>query len=577
VAPVLPLLPPLLSLGIALQLTSADLQVGRTEVSERDSIRALREARRAQDDFERIRRWSSPRTFDRPPAPCEDQIIGRICHWYGDTAETQPPEEPDRIVRARGELLEKLSRSASVASGDDWVAGQRVRYLVESGDVESAVTLGRRCEATRWWCDALLGFALHAAQRYEAADSAYASALARMPEKERCEWEDLSVLLDDRARRAYDDHPCTDRAAENARIWWLADPFFAVPGNDRRTEHFARLTMSRMQEQAWNAHQLSWGDDLEEVTVRYGWSTWFTRGQAPMSAAFREPVTGMSRTPAYHFVPDWELLADARASARGWTISGLDHGKSTREYYAPSYAVSVSGIEVHGELFHRGDSVLVVATYDASDAAPLAGLEVDAALALSPGPEEAPLLVRHRQAERRGVLTARVPWRSMLMSVELLSPAGRRAARAREWIGSDTGAITSGLLLLEASAGTPATLEEALPHVLTRAEVSRGQKVTLYWEPAGASPGDTLLVSLGVSRERAGGLRRLAQKIGLSREWTPIRMSWAEPVRRAGAASGRSLVLDLSGLERGDYVVELRATAIGGETVAASREIRIDD
>jgi hypothetical protein len=72
-------------------------------------------------------------------------------------------------------------------------------------------------------------------------------------------------------------------------------------------------------------------------------------------------------------------------------------------------------------------------------------------------------------------------------------------------------------------------------------------------------------------------LRRLAQKIGLSREWTPIRMSWAEPVRRAGAASGRSLVLDLSGLERGDYVVELRATAIGGETVAASREIRIDD
>ncbi len=571
----LPLLPPLLSLGLALQLTSADGQAGRAEVSERDSIRALRAARRAQDDFERIRRWSSPRTFDAPPAPCQDQVIGRICHWYGDTAETLRPEEPDRIVRARGELLDELARSASVVSGDDWVAGQRVRYLVESGNVDAAVALGRECRATAWWCDALLGFALHAAQRYEAADSAFSSALARMPDDERCDWEDLSVLLDGRARREYHERSCADRRAENERIWWLADPFYAVPGNDRRTEHFARLTMSRMQEQAWNAHQLSWGDDLEEVTVRYGWSTWFTRGYGPIYAPFREPITGMSRTPAYHFVPDVDVLDDPRAATDGWSISGLVRGRSTREYYAPEYAVSVSELEAHGELFRRGDSVLVVTTYDASDASKLAGLDLDAALALSPGPGEPPQIAWERQAARRGVLTARVQWRSMLMSMELVSSSAHRAARAREWLGNDTSAITSGLLLFADSAGTPATLEEALPHLLTRAELPEGHKIGLYWETAGAAAGDTLLVSLGVSRDKRGGLPRLAQKLGLAREWTPIRMSWAEPVLREGAVVGRSLVLDLSGLERGSYVVEVRATTVGGETVTASRRIEI--
>jgi hypothetical protein len=163
----------------------------------------------------------------------------------------------------------------------------------------------------------------------------------------------------------------------------------------------------------------------------------------------------------------------------------------------------------------------------------------------------------------------------MLMSVELLSASGRRAGRTREWIGADTNAITSGLLLFADSAGTPATLEDALPHLLTRAALPRGRKIGLYWETAGASAGDTLLVSLGVSRAKPGGLRRLAQKFGLSREWTPIRMSWAEPVLREGAVVGRSLVLDLSGLERGRYAVEIRATALGGETVIVTRQIEI--
>lgn len=572
----LALAPLLASLGLALQLTSADRMPRRAEAGERDSIRALRAARRAQDDFERIRRWSAPRSFDRSPAPCADQVIGRICHWYGDTAETQPPDEPGRIVAARRELLARLSSSASVAGGDDWIAGQRTRYLAEAGDTAGAVALGRDCRATAWWCDALLGFALHAARRYAESDSAFGSALARMPERERCEWENLSALLADGSRRGYDRKSCAARHVENERIWWLADPFLAVPGNDRRTEHFARLTMSRMQEQAWNAHALTWGEDLEEVTVRYGWSTWFTRGQPPMHAAGRVPITGMSRTPAYHFLPDEDVLSDPRAAADGWSIAPLVHGgTSAREYYAPAYAITVTELETDAQLFKRGDSMLVVATYDATHEPKLEGLTMDAALALSSAPGDEPIIAWQRHASRRGVLTALAPWHSMMASVELLSTSGARAGRARRWVGIDSGSIATGLLLLDPKAGSPRTLEEALPHLLTRAELVEGSRLALYWETTGGSRGDTLMVTLSVGRERPGGLRRFAQSLGLARKWTPIRMAWSEPVLDDGSVAGRSLVLDLSELERGSYRLELRVTRVGGETITAEREIQI--
>ena len=50
--------------------------------------------------------------------------------------------------------------------GTEWIAGQRVRYLLEAGDEDGAVAAARACRAERWWCAALEGLALHEAQRF---------------------------------------------------------------------------------------------------------------------------------------------------------------------------------------------------------------------------------------------------------------------------------------------------------------------------------------------------------------------------------------------------------------------------
>ena len=60
------------------------------------------------------------------------------------------------IVRARAQLLRDLERASDALPGDDWIIGQRIRYLVEGHDT-SAVSVARACRATKWWCDALLG------------------------------------------------------------------------------------------------------------------------------------------------------------------------------------------------------------------------------------------------------------------------------------------------------------------------------------------------------------------------------------------------------------------------------------
>jgi hypothetical protein len=568
------------AMGATLQLASAAAERPRVSTAGRDSVRELRRARSAQDEFERARRAHAPRTWDRSPRPCNDQLIGRFCFWYGDTAESKPPEEPSRIVSARRKLLGTLASSARVIAGDDWVAGQRMRYVLEAGDTAAAVALAGECRATKWWCHALRGFALHAARDYAAADAAFHDALAAMPERERCRWTDLSPLLDDETRDRYRKLPCEGRGAENERLWWLGDPFHSVPGNDRRTEHYARLTMARMHEQAWNAHGIAWGDDLRELVVRYGWSTWWTRGEAPLHAPSSAPITGRSRTPAYHFLPEGRIAADARASAdRQWPVEGLlRNGRTAQEYYSPAYAISVSTMEGDAQLFRRGDSALAVVTWDASADRRLSGLQLDAGVALTRNEREEPLVRHRRGVAPAGVMVATTPWRSMLMSLELLSPRGERGARARRWIGPvDTlqPSGISGLLLLDPDAPLPTTLDDALPHVRTGATVAEGEKVGLYWEAYDVGRDDTLAVTISVERESPGALRRVAEALRLKRQWTPMSLAWHDPAAESRTIAGQSVVLDLSELARGGYRVRVRVTRLGGETLVAERRIEI--
>ena len=209
-----------------------------------DSQRVIRRARDAQAEFERVRRANLPLDTRGSTGRC-DVHVGRFCYWWDDGEFPAPPEMP-RTKTARAVLLERLAKAAAALPGDRWIAGQRVRYLVEDGRVPEAVTAAGECRADVAWCAALAGYAFHAAGDYAHADSAFATALAAMPERDRCRWTDIRLLLDDDARKRYERMSCADRAPFEARFWGMSRPLYMLPANDLRTEHFARLTMAEL-------------------------------------------------------------------------------------------------------------------------------------------------------------------------------------------------------------------------------------------------------------------------------------------------------------------------------------------
>src|SRR5215469_11500367 len=148
----------------------------------RDSSRALRIARRAQGDFETLRRRLLP--FERmgDGGDCDD-AIGRYCLRQQFTA---PPAESPEVIAARTYLLKTLDSIGAMIPGDRWILGQRTRYLIEAGRPLGADSMAITCaarsvaDATTSWCYALIGYTAQQLGNYPRADAAFSTALEKM-------------------------------------------------------------------------------------------------------------------------------------------------------------------------------------------------------------------------------------------------------------------------------------------------------------------------------------------------------------------------------------------------------------
>jgi hypothetical protein len=540
-----------------------------------DSLALLRQARRAQGAFERSRVQQLPLAPAPPVGRC-DERIGRFCYWH-EASPDSLPAEPAAVARGRERLLRVLDSAAHGIPGDEWVAGQRVRYLVEAGRLGEALDAARDCRAVRWWCEALEGFAHHVAGDFPGADSAYRSALLEMPADERCRWTDLSAVLAEPLARRYRRLGCGERAALEARIWWLAQPLWARSANDRRTEHFARLTMARLLRRAGSPYGALAGEDLTELIVRYGWPEAWVQATRGSSLGSERSVVGHEREPAYHFLPDAPQVDGAMT--RRAADERLTEPRP-RERYAPAYAETFTVLEPAFALFRRGESTLVVATYDLTHDSLFRRVTLEAALVLARGEGTSPHVERRAGAGSAGVLVAAAPWRPAALSLELLAAPERRAARARVGTRADSstegGIIVSDLLLFDPPDSLPSELDAVVPHARSPAALPRGSRIGLYWEAYGlAAAGEPLSTVVSVARERIGWLGRAAESVGLVSRSRPVRIAWTEQGNPRGGIAARALVVDLAPLGPGRYRIEVAVTAAGRSTASAARAIRI--
>jgi hypothetical protein len=537
-------------------------------------------AKQTQAAFERFRRTHMPVRGSGRPGVC-DEPVGLFCYWYNE-AEVIPPE-PEATAAQRKRMLVVLDSLAKFVPADQWVSGQRVRYLVEDARPAEALEVARACPGKSWWCDVLIGFSAHALGEYASADSVFEVGIARMLPRDQCTWRDISMLLDDDAKQVYRRLPCGDprRREYEDRAWFYARTLYLMHGNDSRTEYFSRMVMAQMMKDGGSGHAEAFGDEQRELMLRFGWETAWSREavrQSPDGSGYN--ITGYEPRPAYRYIPAGFVLNNPAVSdSADWRLQL----PPVMGRYAPPYAKVFRALEHQKAMFRRGDSALVVVAYDTREFPQFRGGTLAAALTVSPGDKPRAFQVRKSGGDGTGILTLKAPWAPLIMSTEVAAPDKYAVARARYGISPPyaigTRVTVSDLLFFKPYGSFPSTADEAIPHALSTERVKAGDKLGVFWEAYGTDPqGEKMKISLTVVREVGedpGFLRRRAQALRLVREVTPVSITVNDVSAFGKTISPRALELDISTLPKGSYIVQLELEAGGQYVVRADHRIEI--
>ena len=553
----------------------------RASSSRVDSLRALRAARRAQESFETIRRQYLSREYGIGSHHC-DVHVGRWCVWNDETNDRKAPPEAPRTIEARAQLLARLDTLAARIPGDEWIAAQRVRYLIEAKRYGDAVRAAEQCTeaGSAYRCRAYAAVALHDSGTVAAADSAFTAALAAMPDSVRCRWTDISLLIDDDVADRYQRADCAARREIEATFWRLTTPLY-LRDDDFRNEFLARVTRTDMARDSRTPMGSPSEPAFRETALRYGYDTWFVRDDPPAGSMAEAPIAGYREGGSgFNFVPDYRVfLSPSSLTTDDWDLTL----RSARTIYAPAYARRFRSLARRQiALFRRGDSALVVAAYDVSDDTLFARAPIEAGLFTAPIDSTRiadPRGAVERPAASRGVLTATAPWHPMVVSLELLDSASRSAVRARYAVtpSAPSGRIAISDLLIFASPGSDAQLhglDAVLPLALHDDHVSATQPVGVFWEAYGVrSEGESFDVALQIDRIKEGWRRRAAERLHLASPFSPVKVRWQEMPNGVDRVASRAMTLDLSRLDPGRYEIRLTLTAKDELAAVATREI----
>ena len=553
-----------------------DMGTGRARAAESTATR--RSAERAARAFEQRRLRLLPDLPSSGTAP-GDVIIGRYRYTAGEADKlTSPPAEPPAIAEARRSLLHTLDSASRAVPGDQWVRARLVWYSIEGGDTAAATTAARGCrdDEVPWWCDALLGLALHASHDFAMAERAFDRALSAMPDSTRCRWADATPLLDGEVEQLVRRTPCEHRTALDERLWWLADPLYSVEGNELRSEYFARRVFTVLHDRWRASHPLGWGADVREIVLRYAWPVAWSRDRmrerSPVQSGFSMAVTGHEPNPAYDFFADAEALEfPYDASDENWQ---LKRPRATTHYAHP-FAAPMRPLRHQIARFRRGDSLLIVGAWDASDDTLFNRGPTRVAMVVSRDEGRVRVIERSDTAAMKGVLVHVVPNTGHVASLELFASGSRGVARTRAGLRdlSLTSVVALSDILLLEPGDQPRTFEEALTRLRPDGRLGGDRRVTLYWEVYSAEDLPAPRVRVSVSRVRAPRARRVAEKLGLRDAPQTIDIVWETYAPAGRTAAG--VTLDLQDRPPGTWRVSITVTGAAGVSAVTDRDLVI--
>ncbi len=564
--------------------------------SSADAAELLQEARDRQEEFERYRESRIPVTRVRGQPSCDEQI-GRICIWFGGEGETRFPREAPEVGEARVELISFLTETAERVPGR-WVIGQLVYYLIENRDVDGATRVATECGIPEvWWCAALRGYILHLTADYVASEAAFREALASMPPAERERGTSQRFVLTRDGVELFERMESAERDRRWELFWRLSDPLFLIEGNDRLTDHFARMVEAMNWQDAANPMGLPWDEDLEATLIRYGRNIGYSRTFDPIATFNRQRDT--RRVQGHHhpksrgyLFPEVFLESPSDVPPESWITAP----REARTWYAPRYSPDMRALETQVGRFRRGAMMFVVGAYRPvrpeadSVGAETPGADTQrsgkfgiqgqphAALFLIPEDGSEPTFVRGSDAE--GVLTINAPPGRYVSGLEVVDLQGKQAWRARQGVAQlplAPGLLdVSDLLILKEGTPLPGSLEEAIPHVRPGVRIRKGERFPVVWEAYGLRIDEPVRITLGFTRGRPGFLARVGEFLGVLEPDRPVEVIFEDRGPDAVQAAFRSFELQLPDLDPGEYTLHLKLELAGREPVMTSRPIIVE-
>jgi hypothetical protein len=531
----------------------------------------------------------------------------------------------ERVRQLRAGVLRLLDSAAVVAPTDAWVLGQRVRLYADQGDFDRAVAIATsECRASPAACALLAGFALASGGNWKSAAAAFEFARKEMSQEERCANLDISFLIDARTRDRHGKLACSVKDSIANRFWWLADPLFAQPGNERVAVHLYRRMLVSLRSALDVDEHIDWrpaygGLAASEMYVRYGLP----------SVAFYHPMEHMSHNswlgwpykpvnssheyymPRYHTTPPYDVAASRRPMgpadvadvAPRWDEKHrtFDDEWWPLEHFARTAPLLAMDMQT-AAFRRRGGPLLAVATDPRSRLISDAALrDYTALLFVSQGPGDTVLKASRPAAmTAAGTLPLSIQARpgAHIVSAEVvaLERDSAAAARARWAVTLPEGldALPAGQLAMSDAALFAApqsddALPRSLPGLMERmlpTTTLRVPRVGVFVEMYGIAQGDPVELTLTViADERAGLLRRIGNRLGITdpdgqafvvrwRDDQPGTASSAESVGGV-VVQTRSIVLNLGALSPGKYRLVVGASRPGEAVVITSREFAV--
>ena len=561
----------------------------QTESVDPDEI--MKEMRELQEEFERFRESRTPVEAQQYTGVC-DERIGRICIWFGGEENETFPSEFREVGQARIDLIRALDDAMEQAP-NEWLLGQQVHYLVENRNLDEAERVSVECGITEtWWCSALHGYVLHVRTEYVESETAFREAVTAIPDDVYDRWTTPRYIFTSDGEDSFSALPPAERDATWEMFWKLSDPLFLFTGNDRLTDHFARLVVAHNREDASAPQGLEWDDDVAETLIRYGRNTGYSRSHDPgrTMSAFgglndtRRMIGHHHPKSRGYLFPEAFLESPSDIPPESWITAP----REARTWYAPPYAPEIRGLETQVGRFRVEDEMLVIGAYRPT-VTPLGsdeivsawrengGIEGDPHAALFLVPVDGGRNVVVQGSEPEGVLTVQTQPDRYVSSIEVVDLEGRQAWRARQGVVQTPLPPglpgVSDLMIMKPDAPEPQSLEEAIPWVRPGVRLAPGERFSVFWEVYGLRIREPIRITIGFSEGRPGFLSRIGEFLGIMEPDSPVDVTFEETGPDQVQALFRSVSLQLPDLEPGEYTLHLRLELAGRNPVITSRPI----